>query len=83
MKNPWDDIDLEEAKKRMEAETALTEECKSVTPETAVDILTRINEVCDQEMAHIHADEVLCTLLRNMGHNDIVNAYNNICKWYA
>lgn len=83
MEKPWDDIDLEKVKKRMEAETALTKECKSVTPETAVDLLVRINEVCDTEMAHIRADEVLYTLLRNMGHDDIVDAYDNIEKWYA
>ena len=83
MEKPWDNIDLEKVKKRMEAETTLTKECKSVTPETAVDLLVRINEVCDTEMAHIRADEVLCTLLRNMGYNDIVDAYDNIGKWYA
>ena len=59
------------------------EECKSVTPETAIDILTRINEVSDTEMAHIHADNVLCALLRNLGYNDIVNTYERINKWYS
>ena len=83
MKNPWDNIDLEKVKKRMEAEIALTKECKSVTPETAVDLLVRINEVCDIEMAHIRADEVLCTLLRNLGYNDIIDVYENIDKLYS
>ena len=83
MKNPWDDINLEEAKKRQKVADTLAEECKSVTPETAVDILTRINEVSDTEMAHIHADNVLCALLRNLGYNDIVNTYERINKWYS
>lgn len=83
MKNPWDDIDVEKVKEMQKAEDAIAKECKSVTPETAVDILTRINKICDTEMAHVYADRVLCTLLRNMGHNDIVDAYDNIGKWYS
>lgn len=83
MKDPWDNFDIEEAKKRQKVADALTKECKSATPETAVDILTRINGVFDTEMAHIHADNVLCALLRNLGYNDIVNAYERINKWYS
>ena len=83
MEKLWDDIDIEYARKRSEAQLVIKEKCKVVTIETAVELLTRINEVCDQEMAHVYADEILCTLLRNMGHNDIVDAYDNIGKWYA
>ena len=83
MEKLWDDIDIERARKIEEAQFAVKEECKAVTVETAVELLTRIDEVCDQEMAHVYADEVLCTLLRNMGHNDIVDAYDNIGKWYS
>lgn len=83
MKNLWDDIDIEEVKKKQKEADDLAEECKSVTLETAVDILTRIDRVFDTEMGHIHADDVLCTLLRNLGYNDIVDAYERINKCYS
>ena len=47
------------------------------------DLLTRIDAVCDQELAHVYADDVLCSLLRSLGYNDIVDAYDEIGKWYS
>ena len=85
MKNPWNDINIEEAKAYQKEEELIREilDSNSVTFETAVDLLSRIDEYCDQEYAHIYADKVLCILLNNLGHKDIVDAYNKIGKWYA
>ena len=83
MEKPWDYINIGKVKEEMKAQKAVEAECKSVTPETAVDILTRIDAVFDIEMAHIHADAVLCTLLRNLGYDDIVDAYESIDKLYS
>ena len=83
MEKPWDYINTEEVKKKLKAQEAIAAECESVTLETAVDVLTRINKVCDTEMAHPLADGVLCTLLRNLGYNDIVDAYEDIDKLYS
>ena len=38
---------------------------------------------CDTEDAHGNADHILCTLLNNIGFADVVNAYEDIEKWYA
>ena len=49
------------------------------------DYLKRLKE-CDRydtECAHGRADEILCELLRELGYSDIVDAYEDIDKWYA
>jgi len=37
----------------------------------------------DPEIAHQNADTILCDLLNEMGIHKIVQAYNQITKWYA
>ena len=37
----------------------------------------------DLEIAHGHADDILCRLLIDLGFQDIVDAYHKIDKWYA
>lgn len=37
----------------------------------------------DREQAHMDADDLLCLLLRYHGHDDIVDEFNNVRKWYA
>lgn len=37
----------------------------------------------DEEDAHVEADDVLVSLLDSMGFTDLVEAYNDIPKWYA
>jgi hypothetical protein len=37
----------------------------------------------DEETAHVIADDLLCQLLRELGHDDVVEAYLLVDKWYA
>ena len=37
----------------------------------------------DIEKGHAKADDILCSLLRSIGLNLIVNIYEEIDKWYA
>jgi len=37
----------------------------------------------DQEMGHIEADGILCDLLKELGYSEVVDAYNELHKWYA
>ena len=37
----------------------------------------------DQEVEHIKADRILCAVLRAKGHNELVDAYEQISKWYG
>lgn len=37
----------------------------------------------DTECAHVMADNVLCKLLVSLGYSDVVEAWENINKWYA
>lgn len=37
----------------------------------------------DIETNHIEADKILCDFLIAIGHNEIVDEYNKISKWYA
>lgn len=37
----------------------------------------------DPEVAHGIADDVLCAFLRTLGYDDIVEAWEQVPKWYA
>lgn len=37
----------------------------------------------DLEEAHLEADEILTDILTRLGHTEIVEAYEQIGKWYA
>ena len=37
----------------------------------------------DAEVPHILADDVLCELLRGLGYQDVIDAYEAVNKWYA
>ena len=37
----------------------------------------------DAEMNQREADDILCDILRSLGYDDIVAAYDEIYKWYA
>ena len=67
----------------MNEQQSIKERIENVSVDNATELLKYIEDMCDTEMAHLYADEVLCRLLRNLGHNDIVDAYENIEKWYA
>ncbi len=37
----------------------------------------------DPEKAHKHADTLLCNMLIELGHGEIVDIYHIVTKWYA
>ena len=40
-------------------------------------------EYCDLEEDHIEADDLLCEVLSQLGHGELVRFYNLVDKWYA
>jgi len=56
---------------------------KRMTRERAIEILKEEQKCSDKEMAHSRADDVLCDLLKSLGHGDVVKEYKKIDKWYA
>lgn len=59
--------------------------CVKMEREDVVRELEKLAELskADPESAHAQADEWLCDFLSSRGYGDIVNAYENIEKWYA
>ena len=55
------------------------------TPEQAVQALKSImtEKGMDTEYAHIKADNILCELLTSFGCQEVVDAYEDIPKWFA
>jgi hypothetical protein len=53
-----------------------------MTPKQAIEKLKAI-DTYDQETAHIAADDILCELLKALGHEAVVVEYDKIGKWYA
>jgi hypothetical protein len=50
------------------------------------EIAAKITYECqcgDTEVAHSRADEILCELLRSLGYDRTVNAWDAVDKWYA
>lgn len=49
----------------------------------AVAALKELQEEDDYEHQHAKADLVLCKLLKELGHDNVVEEYKKIHKWYA
>lgn len=54
-----------------------------MTREKAIAKLKALAGSGDVEAAHGNADDVLCELLRSLGYGDVVNAWDEVEKWYA
>ena len=37
----------------------------------------------DEELAHIHADELMCEVLNQLGYSEGVTIFKDMPKWYA
>jgi hypothetical protein len=37
----------------------------------------------DAEVAHCDADDLLCELLKDLGYEEIIEAFESVDKWYA
>lgn len=38
------------------------------------------SDIFDQELVHLNADKILCDMMKDLGHKDIVNLYYTIVK---
>lgn len=48
-----------------------------------IQMMMEVRDIGDPEKSHAKADDILCSLLRSIGLNMIVNIYEEIDKWYA
>lgn len=53
-----------------------------MTPEEALAALLELEHEYDMYGGHMKADDILCDLLRVLGHHDVVEAYDRIPRWY-
>lgn len=59
-------------------------ESTDMTPEAAIELLNEITgNNWEEESAHGFADDILCMLLERLGHQNVVEAYHRVHKWYA
>lgn len=58
-----------------------------LTQEQKEEFLNKLKEMArdneDIEINHIAADNILCSILRLLGYDDIVEEFDNINKWYS
>lgn len=54
-----------------------------MTKDEAIKALRSAGEIGDVEIAHSHADTILCMFLISLGYADVVGEYESIEKWYA
>ena len=59
------------------------EELKKYTIHEARKELIKISKGGDPEIAHIEADFVLLGILSELGHDDIVDLFLNVTRWYS
>lgn len=45
--------------------------------------MKQLQESGDIEVAHIEADDILCEVLLQLGYKELVDAFNDLAKWYA
>lgn len=48
-----------------------------------VEELEGLANYSDAEMVHHRADQVLCEALEYLGYSNLVDAWENLNKWYA
>lgn len=53
-----------------------------MAPEDALAAMMALRSLYDRQRAHVEADEILCSLLRFLGHGDVVEAYDSLEKSY-
>lgn len=49
----------------------------------AIKRLKKAEEIGDEETGHVDADRVLCDLLIELGYQSVVDAFDDVSKWYA
>lgn len=54
-----------------------------MTREEALREMETLVAECDYEAAHLDADVILMELLRSLGYDDVVEAYEKVGKWYS
>lgn len=54
-----------------------------MTREEALRQLKELGTSKDTEAAHSCADDILMELLKSLGYEDVVAAYDDVPKWYA
>ncbi len=54
-----------------------------MTKEKAIEELKKCQQNGDAEMAHSDADDVLASLLKQLGYEDVVAEYEKVRKWFA
>jgi predicted GNAT family N-acyltransferase len=45
--------------------------------------LRKMKDARDPEMAHIEADEMLVKFVRELGFDEIADAFDDVPKWYS
>ena len=45
--------------------------------------MRRLDEMCDVEVAHYKADQLMCELLTELGYGEGVEIFKDMSKWYA
>lgn len=60
----------------------MTQKQKKAVEKAKATLLQAINNKCT-EVAHKEADDALCDLLKALGHDDVVELYEQVSKWYA
>jgi hypothetical protein len=66
-------------------ENKMTKLEKEKMIESAVVYMKQLAELSDrdQEGCHWQADRILCDVLTNLGYTELVEAFNDVEKWYA
>ncbi len=54
-----------------------------MTKEQALAEMRNLMDLADVEIAHSEADDVLCEVLRGLGYDELVDAFEDLPKWYA
>ena len=49
----------------------------------AIKRLKEADKIGDEETAHVIADRVLCELLKELGYQSVVDAFDDVSKWYS
>lgn len=67
----------------MSADKGETLEEAIMVPEQFAAAMSRISLSDDPENNHIHADALMCKLLKDLGYGNGIDIFRSMNKWYA
>ena len=84
--NSFEDYSVSTSSVQLNTQSFSDTESSIITLDNCLDEMKKANTYSHEisvEQGHEWADNILCSVLRSLGYNDIVDIYDGVSKWYC